>query len=170
MKHAPFLRAILGRLSSLLPQAGQTDLSRFARSIALLGCGCAILLISGCATVRLPSFTARQDDVTGTIAKPAPILSERLSDEDWRRAQAALGVAMDPQGNGLAVSWDNPDTGAEGEFTPLGVATTAGGLTCRPFHAELGGKLPKETHDGLACRDKISTWIITQINLDKSKK
>ena len=50
-------------------------------------------------------------------ASPSP-LSPELGEEDWRRAKAALAVALDPQGAGARVSWDNPDTDAEGRLHP----------------------------------------------------
>jgi surface antigen len=31
-----------------------------------------------------------------------------------------MAVALDPQGSGSPVTWDNPDTGFKGTFTPVG--------------------------------------------------
>jgi surface antigen len=120
------------------------------------------LLMAGCASIQLPSFISH-DDVTGSIPKFSSPLSRSLDKEDWRRAQASLGVALDPQGNGLAVSWDNPQSGAKGSFIPTAPATLANDRLCRPFKAELGGTLARENLEGLGCRDKVGEWSITQL-------
>ena len=67
----------------------------------------------------------------------APVtLSPTMNEEDWRRAKAALGLALDPQGPGTLVSWDNPETSMKGQFTPTGapyVRTTKSAVTSRPI-------------------------------------
>ena len=64
--------------------------------------------------------TRSKEDVTGTIPKPS--LASLLEPEDWRRAKAALATALDPQGNGSLVGWDNPESGNKGSFMPVGKA------------------------------------------------
>ena len=41
-------------------------------------------------------------------------LSSELGPEDLRRADGAMAVALDPQGNGAPVNWDNPQSGDQG--------------------------------------------------------
>jgi surface antigen len=57
-----------------------------------------------------------REDATGALPKSS--LAGILDAEDWRRAKAALSTALDPQGNGSLVGWDNPDSGNKGSFTP----------------------------------------------------
>jgi hypothetical protein len=59
-----------------------------------------------------------EDDVAGSVPKWS--FAGLLDAEDWRRAKVALSTALDPQGNGSLVGWDNPDTGNKGSFTPVG--------------------------------------------------
>ena len=136
------------------------------------------LMLAGCAQLHSPALTGIDDDVTGSIpisgspSTPPSImpLSSQLTEEDWHRAQASLSEALDPAGDGMAVSWDNPASKAKGQFIPTAPATVAGGRTCRPFHAELSGSLTPEKIDGLGCHDNGGEWIVTQIDKAKSPR
>lgn len=104
-------------------------------------------------------------DATNTIQSsraPAP-LSRALDPEDWRRASAALGTALDPQGDGSAVNWDNPQTNAKGSFTAVGQAYPADGKICRAFIAEVGAKDSHENLQGTACREKAAEWTLAEV-------
>ena len=86
---------------------------------------------------------------TGTLAaKASSALSPELGEEDWRRAKGALAVALDPQGNGALVSWDNPDSGFKGAFTPVGHPFVKGDEICRAFVAALGRRRPQRRARG----------------------
>ena len=101
--------------------------------------------------------------MTGSIKKPGPDLPRGLDAEDRRRAYAALATALDPQGEGTVVTWDNPQTGAKGGFTPVGHAYPADGKICRAFLAEVGAKEREERLQGTACREKANDWTISEI-------
>lgn len=101
--------------------------------------------------------------MTGSIPAKAPTLSNALDQEDWRRASAALGVALDPQGGGAAVNWDNPSSNAKGSFTPVGQPYPAQGKVCRAFLAEVGTKDSQEHLQGTACRDKSADWKLIEV-------
>jgi surface antigen len=119
--------------------------------------------LGGCSSVvPLTSFMASRDDVTGSIKTANPIASE-MDIEDWRRAKGALGLALDPQGNGAPVNWDNPKSGAKGAFTPVGPAKAVDDRICRSFQASVGGSLPERALKGSACRSKDGEWMIGQI-------
>jgi hypothetical protein len=121
--------------------------------------------LGGCSTaVPLPSFISRED-VTGSIPSPPSPLSPALDAEDWRRARSALAVALDPQGNGAPVSWDNPASGAKGVFKPTGNAYVQDGRVCRSFDADIGGKVPARQVQGLGCRDKEGDWSVGQVKV-----
>lgn len=104
-----------------------------------------------------------KDDVTGSISPRTPTLSRSLDQEDWRRAQAAMGVALDPQGGGASVNWDNPATSAKGSFTPVGQPYPAEGKICRAFLAEIGTKDAHEQLQGTACREKTAEWALIEV-------
>jgi surface antigen len=92
---------------------------------------------------------------------PAP-LSPDLNEEDWRRAKAALGVALDPQGPGTQVSWDNPDTSMRGSFTPTGAPFVKNDEICRTFNAKLSGPTDSSLQ-GTACRLSGEEWTIKEV-------
>jgi len=71
-----------------------------------------------------------------------------------RRAKAALSTALDPQGNGSLVGWDNPDSGNKGSFTPVGKPFPLEARICRVFLAEVDCKGDEHAMQGTACSDK----------------
>ena len=101
-----------------------------------------------------------KEDATGTVPK-SPIAS-LLEPEDWRRAKAALSTALDPQGNGSLVGWENPDSGNKGTFTPVGKAYPLNAEICRVFLAELDRKGNEQSLQGTACADKQGEWTIAE--------
>lgn len=103
------------------------------------------------------------DDVTGSISKQASPLSASLDAEDWRRAKGALAVALDPQGNGAAVDWSNPQSGAKGSITPVGDAYARDDRICRAFVAELGGSVAAPSRQGIGCRDSSGDWNVSDV-------
>jgi surface antigen len=101
-----------------------------------------------------------KDDVTGAITKAS--IANLLEPEDWRRAKAALSTALDPQGNGSLVGWDNPESGNKGSFTPVGKAYPLDTGICRVFLAELDRKGAEQSLQGTACADTKGEWTIAE--------
>lgn len=135
------------------------------RGLRLVAFGVLAMSAGGCSTgIPLPSLMANTsaDDVTGSIRGVSP-LSNSLDQEDWRRAKGAMGVALDPQGNGTAVTWENPQSKARGSFTPVGQAKAVDDKICRAFIAELAGSLKNETLQGDACRDRSGEWSVGKV-------
>lgn len=135
------------------------------RALKVVALGLAVCLSGGCATgIPLPSLMSKtsSDDVTGSIRGASP-LSNSLDQEDWRRARGALGLALDPQGNGAPVAWENPQSRARGLFTPVGDARAVDDKICRAFIAELGGSLKPEQLQGDACRDRAGEWTVGRV-------
>ena len=129
---------------------------RPAQAMAALMCSAAL---SACSVaVPLPAFIS-QDDVTGSIARFVSPLSDKLDPEDWRHVLAALGAALDPQGQGAPVAWDNPLSGLNGAITSVGPAFPREGRLCRAFLAEIGAE---ETVQGTGCRDKRGEWAVVE--------
>jgi surface antigen len=113
-------------------------------------------------------------DVTGSITPRAPAiaaqapgqlspLSPGLDAEDWRRARAAMATALDPQGNGAQVRWDNPDSGAKGFFGAIGNPFLIKDDICRLFVAGVGIKAPEDWMQGSACRTAPGEWEIKDV-------
>lgn len=141
---------------------------------------CATALTTGACSVSFPMASLFQsaEDVTGSI-KPAPTaatthlaslapdpaspLGGDLSQEDWRRAKGALSVALDPQGNGAGVSWDNPDSKRKGRFTPLGQPFVKNDEICRSFAAGVDGPEGARQLEGTACRPSGGEWSLQEV-------
>lgn len=125
------------------------------------------LLAGGCSvTFPIGSLVGADDEplTTGSI-RPVDVspLAADLAGEDWRRARSALAVAVDPQGNGSSVSWDNPESGARGAFVPTSQPFVKNDEICRGFIAHLS--LPKEQRSlqGTACRPSGGEWAVRDV-------
>ena len=101
-----------------------------------------------------------KEDAAGAVPKSS--LAGLLDAEDWRRAKAALATALDPQGNGSLVGWDNPDSGNKGSFTPVGKPFPLEAGICRVFLAEVDRKGDEQAMQGTACLDKRGEWTIAE--------
>ena len=89
----------------------------------------------------------------GDRAGPFASLASELGPEDMRRADGAMGVALDPQGNGAAVSWDNPQSGIKGSFIPVDEI-------CRAFIASVQTQVRPVKLQGTACRPSGGEWAV----------
>ncbi len=150
---------------------GAASRNRRARAhLAFLSLALA-LLASGCSlTMHLPGFSSEEEvSATHSIAPAAPAFPVPLDDEDWRRVNAALALAVDPQGAGLPVNWDNPASKRRGTIEPSGSLAVVGHTVCRPFKAKvIDGSKPKlapvETlHTGQACRTGPGEWAMRDV-------
>lgn len=101
------------------------------------------------------------DDVT---ASNSTVPFGRMLDEEGRRREiAALATALDPQGDGATVKWDNGKSGDRGAITAVGKAYNADGKVCRAFVGELwqGDKIHKL--QGSACAISAGEWKVTEV-------
>lgn len=126
--------------------------------------------MAGCSLSMQLASLQNDDDITASIPgaeKPAT-LSPALDAEDWRRAQGALSLAIDPQGSGQPVNWDNPSTRRRGSFMPHGDIVLAQETICRGFSATLveaspAGTVSETRHEGKACRRGPGEWVIESV-------
>ncbi len=119
--------------------------------------------VGGCAvSVPIASLSGADGDATAAI--PGSALERLLEPEDWRRARAALSTALDPQGDGSLVSWDNPQSGARGSFAPIGKAYPSDARICRRFKTDVAPKSGARAMQGVACAAKDGEWIIAELN------
>lgn len=127
--------------------------------------GAAVLcqLAAACSLTMPIASLSKDDDITGSISKPEPILSSKLNAEDWRRAQSALGLAVDPQGNGAPVSWDNPESGMKGSFVAAGPLYLLEDRVCRSFVATLNAPSTPSQMQGSTCRLGPNEWQLREI-------
>jgi hypothetical protein len=138
-----------------------------ARALRGIGPAVAVLISSmtGACGISFPMDSLfPEPDATNSI-KPrleSP-LSPELGPEDWRRAKGALAIAVDPQGSGSSVSWDNPDTDMKGNFAPVGQPFVKTDEICRVFLATLVAKGVISTLQGTACRPSGGEWAIKDV-------
>jgi surface antigen len=104
------------------------------------------------------------DSETTGSSKAAEPISNALDGEDWRRARAAMAVALDRNGDGAVVHWDNPMTQANGAFTPIGEVYSAHGRICRSFTADITTQAAGQHLQGEACRGSAGEWTVSMIN------
>ena len=132
---------------------------------AVLGLG---LACGGC-SFRLASLVGNKDadsaEPTGSIAHqteavPAANGKSRPSEFDLAYARAAAADALARGGKDLSVPWENPQTGARGNITPLASSYTEGGFTCRDFLASYVRDGAEAWLQGEACRMARGKWEV----------
>jgi surface antigen len=119
--------------------------------------------MAGC-SVTTPIASLVPDDQleTGSIPHSQTLFVDKLNSEDWRRAKAAISVALDPQSTGTAVKWDNPESKTSGSFMAAGTFVVHNDLICRPFQAVLVMHNIQTHPKGFACRQGPNDWVIEQ--------
>lgn len=138
------------------------------RIAGLLTLGLAALSCGGCSGPIL-SFKAEEAPaapeplVTGSIPKRPASFGRDLDGEDWRRAHAALSVALDPQGNGRPVKWENPETAMRGAINPTGLPYVAGDEICRDFLATVVGGANSRFVRGTGCKPSGGEWELKRL-------
>lgn len=90
-------------------------------------------------------------------------LSDHLGPEDIRRATGAMALALDPQGNGSPVSWDNTESRSSGRFTPVGGPFLRNDDVCRAFLSSITTVMDKQALQGTACRPSGGEWSIHEL-------
>jgi hypothetical protein len=125
----------------------------------------AVALLTAACSMSFP-MASLFDEPAATqsiVPKAAMPLSPELGEEDWRRAKAALAVALDPQGSGTQVSWDNPESALKGSFTPVGQLFVKTDEICRAFLATVESKSSASSLQGSACRPSGGEWAIKDV-------
>ena len=125
----------------------------------------ALSLLTGACGMSFPMASLFPEPETTSSIRPRIVspLSPELSAEDWRRARGALAIALDPQGSGASVSWDNPDTDVKGNFAPAGQPFVNTDEICRAFLATLNAKGNTTSLQGTACRPSGGEWAVKDV-------
>lgn len=138
-----------------------------AMALSLAGCGIPIITFPADPPAEAPTM-APEPVSTGSIDKRPKSFGGNLTDEDWRRAHAALSVALDPQGNGRPVKWDNPDSGLRGSVNPTGLPYVANDVICRDFLASVIAPARSRFIRGTGCKPSGGEWELTRIRTAKA--
>jgi surface antigen len=142
-----------------------------AALLALIAAG-----LSGCVSMQLGSLFGDEEkqavatgslegaeaaDEPGALGEPEQeALAPGLAGEDVRRSQSALALALDPEGRGVPVNWDNPETGNKGSFRSVGDFFLSGNQLCRRFEADVAVGAQPVAYRGRACRTGPQNWAI----------
>lgn len=147
--------------------------SLLARGASLTAALLVGLAAAGC-SISFPIMglsSKAEDEVAMTTASVLPArasegrsplanLAPDLGPEDWRRAEGAMALALDPQGNGAPVSWDNAQSGMKGMFTPVGGPFLKSDEICRAFLASMSLQTGPVKLQGTACRPSGGEWAV----------
>lgn len=133
--------------------------------LAPLACGgCSLGLVTFQAEPEAGARTlAPEPTATGSLGRRPTSFGPDLGEEDWRRAHAALGVALDPQGNGRPVRWDNPDSALRGSVNPTGLPYVADDEICRDFLASVIGPDGSRFVRGTGCKPSGGAWALKRV-------
>lgn len=156
-------------------RAGQSPCERspVARRASFVGALLLALASAGC-SISFPILglsSKAEDEVAMTTSSVLPAqsapqgsplmaLASDLGPEDWRRAEGAMALALDPQGNGAPVSWDNAQSGMKGTFTPVGGPFLKEDEICRAFLASMALQTGPVRLQGTACRPSGGEWVV----------
>ena len=138
-----------------------------AALLALFSAGCSV-------SFPILGLSSKSEDEVATTSailpsrsgeRPAALasLQTELGPEDMRRADGAMSVALDPQGNGAAVSWDNPLSGIKGSFVPVGGPFLRSDEICRAFIASVQTQARPVKLQGTACRPSGGEWAVKDV-------
>lgn len=85
-----------------------------------------------------------------------------LDERDRMLASQNAGWALEYAPSGTTQTWDNPDTGHSGSFTPVKTYRGPGGAYCREYQQTviIGGR--QEQAYGTACRGPDGAWQVQQ--------
>jgi surface antigen len=142
--------------------------------VATFAAICGSVASGGC-SYQLNSFFSKDDadgDQTGSIGRPgdqgtAAEVSP-LPEADLTFARAAALDALAHSGKDASVPWQNPQTGAGGNITPLATSYSEGGLPCRDFLASYVHGESQAWLQGAACRTNQGKWEVKTLRTLKS--
>jgi surface antigen len=129
----------------------------------------AALSTAGCAYQLDTTFSKADADVeqTGSFGPAERQVTATSvvapSETDLAYARA---VAADVVGHGAkdaSIPWENPNTGAGGNITPLAASYSDGSLTCRDFLASYVRGQEQAWLQGEACRTAHGKWEVKSL-------
>jgi surface antigen len=121
----------------------------------------------------MASLVSKDDSdpvATGSIARPVgqavPIRvadGPSAAEGDLLYARAAAADVLSHGGKDSSVPWQNPQTGAGGNITPLNTAYSEGGQPCRDFLASYVHGGSQDWLQGAGCRTLQGPWEVKRL-------
>jgi surface antigen len=155
--HCPLYRGSVRSSLSRLPP-------RLAAAIALVS----VISAGGC-SLPLDSLFEKNDVAsdqvaTGSVDRALESAEAVVpSESDLAHARAAAADAVAREGNDGSTPWNNPESGASGNITPLGASYGHGDLRCRGFLASYTHGLAQAWLQGEACRMGVGKWQVKNL-------
>jgi len=87
---------------------------------------------------------------------------------DLAYARAAIAEVLSRGNKDASVPWQNPQTGARGNITPLANSYSEAGLACRDFLASYMHGESQDWLEGAACRTASGNWQVKRLKPLKS--
>src|SRR5580692_6964480 len=91
---------------------------------------------------------------TATATRPGPSAGPAKPPAAWPMARS---------GKDASVPWQNPNTGAGGNITPLATSYNEGGVPCRDFLASYAHGGSEDWLQGAACRTSQGNWEVKSL-------
>jgi surface antigen len=107
-----------------------------------------------------------ETEPTGSVQAGAPAEASKAptwSEADLAYARAAATDAIARGGKDSSIPWENPNTGAGGNITPLTMAHSDGAFTCRDFLASYMHGDQQAWLQGEACRTAHGKWEVKSL-------
>jgi surface antigen len=89
-------------------------------------------------------------------------IGDALDQRDKELAYQQQQSALESSGVGQTSTWQNPDSGNSGTYTPTRTYQNSQGQPCREFQQTIQVAGNSEEGFGTACRQSDGTWKITQ--------
>lgn len=145
-------------------------LCRRLPGVALVAAIVSALGLCGC-SYRLAALVSQDDtDVTttGAVTQPTdravPVaIRSGPAEADLAYARAAASNVLASGGKDASVPWQNPQTGASGNITPLDTAYREDGQPCRDFLASYMHGPAQDWLQGAACRTSSGAWEVMRL-------
>jgi surface antigen len=129
----------------------------------------AALSAGGCAYQLDTMFSKNDADVEqiGSIARSAHAANAanvaQPSEADLAYARVVAAEALARGGKDASIPWENPNTGAGGNITPLATAYNEGAATCRDFLASYVRGQAQAWLQGEACQTAHGKWEVRSL-------
>ena len=145
-------------------------LCRRSPGVALIAAIVIAAAVSGC-SYRLAALVSQDDTdstTTGSVtpptdhAVPAAVRSGPV-EADLAYARAAASDVLASGGKDASVPWQNPQTGAGGNITPLDTSYSEDGRPCRDFLASYVRGPAQDWLQGAACRTSSGAWEVMRL-------
>jgi surface antigen len=132
---------------------------QFAAALALSG----VVAAGGCSLPLDTMFEKAEAQQTGSVTPLRRSAQVAPTESDLAYAGAVAVDALSRGGKDSSIPWQNPQTGAGGNVTPLASAYSEGDVHCRDFLASYVNGQSQAWLKGEACRTEQGKWEVRSL-------